>query len=187
MTATTSITASVNFEVSMDFGTISVRKDFRHEECLSSWQAVDGKSFHEFSSYVTDENFGNPTTILSPGDKMQVRAYSVVMKAGIMSANVLPSECLAFLESQPHAVFPVAQGLRVLFQERRNNMPAEKWYVALDAKERLGKNRVGALCFPALTVFRGIPRYRVGVYDFNEPLSPVFEFLSFTNKSRGRK
>ena|SRR3989344_2868262 len=122
------------FGLLVDLGVIEVPADYDHATQLASFRKKNYKEFYSYNDAITDQNFSNPSRILKPGDKLLVRAFKQIVPDVTAS-----EERMAFLETQG-AVYTGAQGASILWDQRHDQLPKNKWYYSLDKKERLFKD-----------------------------------------------
>ena len=122
------------FALLVDLGIITVPDDYDHATQLASFKKKNYKKFYSYNDAITDQNFSNPSRILKPGDKLLVRAFKQIVPDTTTS-----EERMAFLETQG-AVYTGAQGASILWDQRHDQLPKNKWYYSLDKKERLFKD-----------------------------------------------
>ncbi|MGH7249371.1 MAG: hypothetical protein ACREGC_00170 [Minisyncoccia bacterium] len=121
----------VKFALLADLGIITVPDDYEHAKRLDTFMKRNRKKFYGVNDNITDANFPNPSRVLKPGDKLQVRAFKQIV-GGTTSSE----ERMAFLATQK-AVYTGAQGASLVFEEKRNQLPEGYWYVSFDEKDRL--------------------------------------------------
>jgi len=129
------------FALLVDLGIITVPDDYVHEKRLATFRKQNHKKFYYYDNAITDAKFPNPTRILKPGDKFCVRAFKQVV-----GGTTTSKERMAFLATQK-AVHTSAQGVSLVFDQKRDQLPKGKRYVSFDEKDRLwtdanGRSRV---------------------------------------------
>lgn len=125
------------FALLADLGIITVPEGYDHATQLSSFQKKNRKKFYYYNEDITDTHFSNPSRILKPGDKLRVRAFRQ-----IVSSTTMSEERMAFLATHK-AVHTGAQGITLVFEQKRNELPKGYWYASFDEKERLWEDAVG--------------------------------------------
>jgi hypothetical protein len=128
------------FELLVDLGIITVPDDYNHATWLSTFkerhQGGTKKTFCYYSDAITDENFGNLSRILKPGDELHVRVFQQIIPGTTTS-----KERMAFLAMQG-AIYTGAQGASLVFEEMCYQLPKGKWYGSYDEPDRLCKGSV---------------------------------------------
>jgi hypothetical protein len=125
------------FALLADLGIITMPEDYVHPTVLDTFMKENRPKFYSVNENITDANFGNPTRILKPGDKLRVRAHKQ-----IVSGTTTSEERMAFLATQK-AIYTGAQGLSIVFNQKRNQLPKGFWYSSFDEKERLWEDARG--------------------------------------------
>src|SRR3989344_7146529 len=147
------------FAQSIDLGTLTVPADYVHATQLASFREKNEEKFYYYNNNITDQNFPNPTRILKPSDKFRVKVIPV-------KTTVTLEECLAKLRTEK-AVLVGAQGLTLVFDQKREQLPKDKWYSSFDEKNRLWKNTDGRHRVPYLNVFSdGDFRFDLGGFGY---------------------
>jgi len=149
------------FALLTDLGTITVPEDYRHETWLASFSEKDSKKFfYLWNDNITDANFPNPTRILKPGDKLRVKVFKQ-----IVSGTTTSDERVAFLKSQK-AVFTGAQGVSLVFEQKRSELPKGYWHASFDEENRLWKDACGDHRVPFVyTRWDGSFEFRLGNFE----------------------
>lgn len=142
------------FALLVDIGIITVPDDYVHEKRLTMFYKQNRRKLY-YNDEITDKNFPNPTRILKPGDKLRVRAFKQVALGTTTS-----EECMAFLATQK-AIHTSAQGLSLVFEQKREQLPKGMMYNSFDESERLGRAASGIHWVPALVC------YTDGDFQFN--------------------
>lgn len=136
----------------VDLGVVTVPEDPR----LATFNRENRRRFFHYEEAITDVNFSNPTRILKPGDKLEVRAFRQVAPG-----TTTTEERLEFCQRQKGNVFVGAQGATLVFEQKRNQLPRGLWYGFFDRRERLWKDARGCCGVPNLVVLRS------GDFDFD--------------------
>ncbi|HEY9585624.1 MAG TPA: hypothetical protein VJJ02_03500 [Candidatus Paceibacterota bacterium] len=144
------------FALLVDLGVITMPANYvsrtRLDLFKAEYQNEAHKSFYFYHDVITDANFPNPSRILKPGDKLYARAFRQVV-----SGTTTSEERMVFLKSQD-AVLCGAQGVSLVWEQKRNKLPKGKWYCSFDEKDRL----------PSVDGYYGVPVVRVpSVGDFH--------------------
>jgi hypothetical protein len=146
---------SDKFSLLVDLGTITVPKNYNHATQLATFSTKNRHKFQYYDDNITDEHFSNPSRVLKPGDTLRVRAFQQ-----IVSGATTTEERLAFLATQ-QAVFTGAQGLSHVFEQKRDQLPKDKWCASLDEKEHLWEDADGDHRVPCVNTYSG------GDFDFD--------------------
>lgn len=155
-----------------DLGTITVPEDYDHEICLARFAKEHRKEFYYFNDATTDENFPNPSRILKAGDVLHVRAFKQ-----IVSGTTTSEERMAFLKGQ-NTVFVGAQGLSLVFEQKREELPKGKWYGSFDEPDCLWKAPDGRRWVPGMSA-RSDGGFRWSLGNFEYVWSDDEAFLCF--------
>ncbi len=139
------------FDLLADLGTIVVPEDYNHETALTTFkrknQGKNNKKFSFYNDSITDANFPNPSRILLPGDELRVRLFRQ-----IGDGITLSEERMAFLSSQ-RAVYTGAQGLALVFEQMRDQLPKGMRYSSFDELDRLWRNDEGYHQVPSMDAY----------------------------------
>jgi len=145
------------FALLVDLGFITVPSDYVHRKRLTTFRAAcqdvgvgEKKLFSSYDDTLTDRNFRRPTRILKPGQRLHVCAFQQIVP-GITTSE----ERRAHLVAQKMAVYPGPQGLSLVFDQKRDQLPKGKWYASLDDEKRLWKDSRGHYYEPLIGVDAG--------------------------------
>src|SRR3989344_4543850 len=119
------------FALLVDLGIITVPDDYAHEKWLTTFREQNHKKFFYYDKAITDAKFPNPTRILKPGEKFCVRAFKQVV-----GGTTTSKERMAFLATQK-AIHTSAQGMSLVFDQKRDQLSKGKRYTSFDEKDRL--------------------------------------------------
>lgn len=128
---------SEKFSLFVDLGIITVPDDYVHSTQLASFKKKNREKFYYWNDDITDNNFDKATTKLVPGRKFNVKVFKQ-----IVSGNTTSEERLAFLKSQ-NVRLTGAQGLSLVFEQKRDILPKGFWYISFDEKKALWKDAGG--------------------------------------------
>ncbi len=142
-------TASQKFALFADLGTITVPNDYVHSNQLDLFAKQNRDKFCGYNDAITDANFPNPSRILKPGDKLRVRAFKQVV-----SGTTTSEERMAFLATRK-AIYVGAQGVSLVWEQKRDQLPKDYWYASLDEKDRLWKDADGDHRVPGVDAHSG--------------------------------
>ncbi len=156
----TAITTTIEYPLLLDLGVIEVPRDYVHKDCLNNfYQKYCGSGQWEYYDFeIRDRNFPNPTRILKPGDKLHVRAF------GGNPAHPTSEERMVFLRSQK-AIHTGAQGMSLVFDQKRTELINGLWYASFDEIDRLWKDK------------EGHHLARIGIFYNNNPSIKAFEIV----------
>ncbi len=163
------------FALLVDLGTITVPDDYVHGSRLTTFGKKHRKEFYYYNDNITDGNFGNPSRVLKPGDKLRVRAYKQVTPGETTS-----EERMAFLATQK-AVLVGAQGASLVYEQKRAQLPKGKWYVSFDEKDRLWEDAGGCRRVPYVSAHSG-GDFHFHLGYFENPWSDDFVLLCFCDE-----
>ncbi len=142
------------FTLLVDLGTIVVPPGYCHKTHLKTFVEGNQKELSFYNPDITDKNFSNPTRILTPGEKLHVRAFEQTIYHGTTS-----EERLAFLAEQ-NAVHTGPQGAALVWDQRRSEMPQDAWYASLDTSDHLWVDDEGFHRVPYMIANLGIGRFQ---------------------------
>lgn len=142
------------FALLADLGTIIVPDSYVHGKQLESFGKKNRKKFADYDNNITDKNFDKATVQLTPGRKLHVRAFKQVV-----SGTTTSEERMAFLAKQK-AIHTGAQGLSLVFEQKKDELPKGFWYASFDEKEALWKDARGDYRVPFVDARSG------GGFDF---------------------
>jgi hypothetical protein len=163
------------FALLKDFGYVEVPADYDHSTALARLKAMHYDDCYYFNSLLTDANFDNPSRVLKAVERYRVRAYEQVSSGTTSSV-----ERVEFLQSLPGNVFIGAQGIPLVFEQKRHYLPKGKWYSSFDELDRLpfleGCHRV-----PSVTAYLD-GDFRVGLGNFEGPWDQDLAVLCFSDE-----
>jgi len=116
--------------------------------------------------------FPNPSRILRPGDNLWVCAHNQ-----IVSGTTSSEERLVFLASLG-SYFIGAQGIKLLNDHKRNQLPRGYWYSSFDEKERLWEDSERYHRVPGVCVHSD-SEFLFGLGYFEEPWLRNHVFFSY--------
>lgn len=128
---------AIKFAELVDLGLITVPPDYDHASRLTTFSKQNCEQFSYYHDAITDVNFSNPTRILKPGDKLWVRVFKQIVVGTTTS-----EERMAFLATQK-AIHTGAQGVSLVFDQKRDQLPKGLWYSSFDEKDRLWRDAGG--------------------------------------------
>lgn len=143
-----------NFTLLADLGIITVPDNYDHTVALDRFLTENRRKFYHVNDNLTDANFPNPTRVLKPGDRFHVRAFKQIVD------TTTSTERLTFLATQK-AIHTGPQGLSLVFEQKRDQLPKGKWYASFDQPDRLWQDADGHRRVP------GVSAHSDGDFDFN--------------------
>lgn len=136
------------FDLLADLGIIVVPKDYNHKTALRVFGDKNRGKFYKYNSTIDVADFSNPSRILEPGDELQVCVFKQVVPGKTTS-----EERMAFLSTQK-AVYPGAQGIFLVFEQKNYLLPRGYLYTSFDERDRLWEDPDGQLRVLSLCVHR---------------------------------
>ncbi len=135
---------------------LTVPENYNSGNRLTSFKDQYEKEFKwGYNQNITDQNFPNPSVVLTPGKKLLVKPFAV--KSG---KRVSSEDNLALIKSQ-NGILVGAQGASLVYELAKDKLIKGKWYLSFDEKERLWKDAVGDHRVP------GVLRSSDGDFEFN--------------------
>ncbi len=135
------------FTLLVDLGVITVPDDYDHATHLASFLKKNREEFYGVNDNITDANFPNPSRILKHGDKLWVRAFHQVI-----GGTTTSGERMTFLATQK-AIHTGTQGVSLVWEQKRDQLPKGKWYASFDEEDRLWQNADGYLRVPSVHAY----------------------------------
>ena len=127
-------------------------------ERLALFAQANREKLAYYNSGITDANFPKPSRILMPGQRLAVQAFKQIVVGSTTSI-----ERMEFLRSQ-NAVFVGAQGLTLVFDQKRNQLAKNKKYVSSDERDRFWSVSLGFRVPELLADSRGGFSLRLGYF-----------------------
>ncbi|MEK7150673.1 MAG: hypothetical protein AAB783_00535 [Patescibacteria group bacterium] len=158
------------FGLLVDLGIITVPDDYDHATRLSSFGRKNRKKFYYYNDAITDANFPNPSRILKPGEKFRVRAFKQIVPGTTTS-----EERIAFLATQG-AIHTGAQGVSLVFDQKRDQLAKGYWYASFDEPKRLWEDADGNHGVPSVDADSD-GGFRFGLGDFGDVWDDDSAFL----------
>ena len=140
------------FALLADLGVVTVPEEHQ----LAAFRRENERFFWHYNEVITDANFRHPTRILKPGDRFRVQAFRQIV-SGVTASE----ERIDFCRRQEGNAFIGAQGIPLVFSQKRDLLPRGLWYSSLDQREHLWKDAHGCYGVPNLVALRG------GDWDFD--------------------
>jgi hypothetical protein len=166
------------FALLADIGIITVPADYSHTTALALFREANREKFYGYDNAITDTNFSNPSRVLKPGDKLWIRAWKQTVSGTTTSRERMA--LLATLKS--HHVG--AQGISLVFKQKRDQLPKGYWYLSMDERERLWEDAAGLHRVPELYVY-SYGGFRFDLGSFEHPWHGGDAILSFCDVPSG--
>lgn len=170
---------SSKFALLAHLGVIIVPGDYDHATELDKFVHDIRRRFYGINDLVVDDvsdgNFPNPTRILKPGDE-----FLVLVFVQVVAGTTTSEERMAFCRQQPGNFFAGAQGLSLVFQQKRRQLPKGRVYISFDERERLYQDTKDHYRVPVLDAsdVSGCFDFDLGCFD-NAWSGDCFAFLCF--------
>ncbi len=124
--------ADDRFELLNTFEVV-VPEGYDHSTRLTTFKAAhqseENKEFYYYNEAITDANFAKATTKLAPGRKFTVKVFGI-------NGRVTSNDCLLHLK-RVSATLVGAQGISIVYEQAKNELPKGKWSVSFDEKDAL--------------------------------------------------
>lgn len=134
---------------------LTVPTGYDHAKQLST---LKSKEFYSFNDAITDKNFRNASQTLTPGKTYKVKIFRI-------GSRVTSEQCLALYDREK-GFLTGAQGLSMVYQLKRDELPKGKWTVSFDKKEALWRNFGGGHGVPGVdAVADGGFRFGLGCFE----------------------
>jgi hypothetical protein len=137
---------SDKFQFFVDLGIITVPEYYQHGTFLKIFTQRYRQKFKWFNQDFLDENYPNPSHVLTPGERLWVRIYRQV------AAETTSEERLTFLRRR-QALLTGAQGLAVLYDHIVSNggsLPEGYRHFSYDVESRLFRGSQGHPRLPSM-------------------------------------
>lgn len=121
----------LGFEWFGTMGYLYVPENYQHETCLGDVRGRHSHQLQSFNKFITDELCGRVSRVLKPGDRLYVSLFRNRVRR-VFDVD----DGLAVLASQG-AVFPGAQGLALLSEQKVRRFPIGYDCVSIDQIQRL--------------------------------------------------
>jgi len=164
--------ADKSFILLADLGICTIPENYVHNKQLS---LLDRKNFYYFNKDILDKNFPNPNRIFKPGEEF----YVCVFKQNT-NGRTTTKKRMEFLAKQ-NAVYAGAQGVSVVYEQKRDQLPKGYWYLSFDEKKRLWEDKNRSYRIPYLGAYTdGNFEFNISFFedDFNENIA----FFGFYEK-----
>ena len=123
----------IKFALLVDLGIIVVPENYIHGKCLEMFFKNNHKKLYDYNKEITDANFSRPSRVLKPGDRLRAKAFKQIV------GSTTSEERMAFLSKQRGNVYAGAQGIALVFEQKRDQLPKGKWYSSFDEAKNLLK------------------------------------------------
>lgn len=121
---------------------IVVPDGYVHETRLASFADAHRRKFYYYNDNLTDENFSRATNQLKPGQRFKVDVFQI-------KETVTSEDCMEFLRIQK-AILTSAQGVSLVFEQKRDELPKGRWHVSFDEKDALWQDAAGRRRVPVI-------------------------------------
>ena len=163
------------FALLADLGILVVPADYDHATALLSFRNRNREKLSDYNKGITDKHFPNPSRILKPGDRLWVQAWRQVSAVSTSSEQLMK-----FLDSI-NSQYTGVQGLALVFDQKRDQLPKGQWYTSMDEKDRLWKNANGYR-LPGLNAYSD-SEFDIGCDDFEGTWDDYCVLLSFRDEA----
>lgn len=137
---------------------VTVPVDYNPDTALAS---LDRKKFYYFNAGATDEHYSQVSHQLVPGQTYEVDVYDIRQGEVVSSAH-----CVRFLESQK-SLFTGAQGVAMVWEQQRKELPKGRYYASFDKKEKLWQDADGRRRVPGVSRDSGGGFvFRLGYFEY---------------------
>ncbi|MEK7535528.1 MAG: hypothetical protein AAB590_00735 [Patescibacteria group bacterium] len=122
---------------------LTVPADYVHAGYLDRFREAHKAEFrYGYHEAITDLNYPNPSHMLVPGRTYLIKQYSIL-------CQVSSKQCLeVYAHERAHKTG--AQGTAMHWEQKRDELPVNKWALSFDEKDRLplvgGCHRVPGVC-----------------------------------------
>ncbi|MDD4412303.1 MAG: hypothetical protein PHR00_01510 [Patescibacteria group bacterium] len=113
---------------------LTVPDDYQYETQLTNFADNHRKDLAYYNYFITDSNFSKVSNNLIPGKTYLVKLW--IRKKRFFSKMISFEKCLAWLKKN-NVILTGAQGLSLVYQEKKEELPIDKWTVSFDEKENL--------------------------------------------------
>src|SRR3989344_4716273 len=131
---------------------IVVPEGYDHGKRLDSFDKEHRKAFYYYNDAITDKNYAKATTKLEPGP-LKVKVFQI-------KETVTSEDCMAKLRSEK-AILVGAQGASLVWEQKKEELPVNRWSASFDEKDALWKDADGYHGVP------GVGRNSDGDFKFN--------------------
>lgn len=114
---------------------ITVPQGYSHATRLDSFGEKHRKESYYYDDAITDKNYSQATTKLEPGRKLKVKVFQI-------KGRVTSLDCMAHLRSQKAALVG-AQGASLVYEQKKDELPVNRWSVSFDEKDALWVDATG--------------------------------------------
>jgi hypothetical protein len=112
-----------------------VPKNYDHFTRLSTFRKTYHRDFFLYNDALTDENFARVTVPLLPDQKLTVKLFGIDDLVGT-------AQCMSLLKEE-NALFVGAQGVSLVYELAKKELPYGRWAVSFDEKDALWKDAGG--------------------------------------------
>jgi hypothetical protein len=140
---------------------ITVPVDYKHDTQIDSFakRVKKEKTTYYYNDAFTSKNFAKATNKLVPGKKLKVKIFPILKTAK-------SEECMTFLKKQ-NAILAGGQGVTLLYDLAKDQLPKNKWTVSFDEKDALWTDSDGIHRVPGVSAGSdGDFRFYLGVFGY---------------------
>lgn len=157
------------FELINTFNII-VPKGYNHSKRLDLFSKEHCRAFYYYNDAITDKNYANATTKLKPSCKLKVKIFE-------FKKSVSSKVCMAKLRSEK-GILVGAQGVTLVWEQKQEELPVNRWSISLDEEEALWKDAEGNSRVPCINRF-SVVDFRFDLGDFKEIWHNAYSLLCF--------
>ena len=154
---------------------ITILPDYDHPTQIDSSikKARKEKTTYFINSDFTSKNFANATNKLEPGKTYKVKLFPIL-------SQVSSEDCINFLAKQ-NAILVGGQGVTLVYDVAKDQLPKGKWTVSFDEKKALWKDADGDHGVPFVGAYSG-GDFRFSLGCFGRPWYDHGVILCFCDK-----
>ena len=149
---------------------IVVPEGYDHFKRLDSFGTEHREAFFYYNDAITDKGYAKATTKLEPGRKLKVKVFQI-------KKTVTSEDCLAHLRSQK-AILVGAHGASLAFEQKKEELPFNRWSASFDKKNALWKDADGHHRVPLVRRHWGSD-FRFDLGDFEDDWHDGYCLLCF--------
>ena len=128
---------------------ITVPLDYNHDTQIDQFgeKTKKLKTTYYYNDALTSKNFAKATNKLQPGKTYKVKIFPIL-------ATVKSEDCMTFLGKQ-NAILVGGQGVTLVQDLKKEELPLDKWTVSFDERESLWKDSGGRHRVPHVDALSG--------------------------------
>ncbi len=133
------------------FSFVKVPDDYEHENRLKRFRHLATNRLAVFNMLLTDELCNRPSYILKSGERLFLSFFEWIPAE---TPNLTAERCLEFLRGQKVSpIFPMAQGLSLVVEQRRDKLLKGFVHLTVDELDRLPKDPNGVSRVPGIRFY----------------------------------